>query len=91
MSSTQIAINLLSLCTEDVSNKFVTNANRKQHLELYLYDFPLRENLPLSPYVNLTTAFFKLTTSRKLICALNGKRLSSVNLHLLKQNSYRHI
>ena len=91
MSSTQTAINLLSLCTEDVSNKFVTDANRKLHLESYFYDFPLQENLPLSAFVDLTTAFFKLTTNIIWICALNGKLLSSVKLHLLKRNSYRRI
>ena len=35
--STQTTINLLSLCTEDVSNKFVTDANRKLHLESYFF------------------------------------------------------
>ena len=33
--STQTTINLLSQCIEDVSNKFVTDAYKKLHLESY--------------------------------------------------------
>ena len=66
MGSTQTAMSLLSLCPEDVSNKLVTDANDKPHQKAHFHDVPLKEYLPLqSTHVNLTTAFFKLTTNLK--------------------------
>ena len=85
----KFAVTVHRRCIKQVCNRRLQKTTSRI---IFFYDFPLKESLKLSsPYVTMTTAFFKLTTSIKWICVSNGKRLSSVKLHLLKQNSYRRI